>query len=104
MIARLWFSRASREHADAFESYLRATGGVDIPATAGNRGVFLLRRDEGDVVRFGVLSLWESEEAIRAFAGADVTLLRYYPLDHELLLDFPERADHFEVLEPDSSR
>jgi len=98
-IARVWFTRVREDDADAFEAYLRQTGGQDIPATPGSVGHLLVRRAEGDVVRFGVISLWESEDAIRAFAGDDVTLVRYYPRDHEWLLEMPSRAEHFVVLE-----
>lgn len=98
MIVRLWFSRTTRDRADEFEAYLVETGGQDIPQTPGNAGVYLLRLDQGDVVRFGVISLWESEAAISGFAGQDVTAVRYYPQDHALLLDFPEHAEHFRVV------
>ncbi len=45
-----------------------------------------------------MISLWESEEAIRAFAGDDLERARYYPEDAEYLLELEPRCTHYEVL------
>ena len=37
----------------------------------GNRGVWLLRRDVDDRTRFVMFTLWDSLEAVKAFAGDD---------------------------------
>lgn len=97
MLARVWRGRTPRDRADEFEAYLRQTGGRDIPVTAGNRGAYFLRRDDGDEVEFSVISLWDSEEAIARFAGGDAGRFRYYPRDHEFLLSMPADAEHFDV-------
>jgi hypothetical protein len=47
--------------------------------TAGNRGAWMLRRDEGDRTEFITLSMWESEDAIRAFVGDDIEAAVLYP-------------------------
>ena len=41
----------------------------------------MLRRDSSDRVEFITLSMWESEEAIRAFAGEDIEAAVLYPED-----------------------
>jgi len=102
VIARVWLTRTTREHADEFDAYLRATGMRDIPATPGNCGVYMLRRARGRFEHFGVISLWTSEAAIAAFAGTDdPSRVRYYPRDAELLLDMPVHAQHYEVVARD---
>jgi heme-degrading monooxygenase HmoA len=40
-----------------------------VRADPGNRGAWMLRRDQGDRTEFLTLSLWDSVDAIRAFAG-----------------------------------
>jgi hypothetical protein len=37
-------------------------------------------------------------DSIRAFAGGDVELARYYPEDDRYLLDRPEKVEHHRVL------
>jgi len=58
----------------------------------------LLRR-EGDRAHFLLISLWESLEAIRAFAGDDLERARYYPEDVKFLLALEPTVTHYEVLE-----
>ncbi len=54
-------------------------------------------RREGKVVHFVFLSLWESREAIRAFAGDDLEKARYYPEDEHFLLELEPTVTHYEV-------
>ena len=60
-------------------------------------GVFVLTRREGKVAHFVFLSLWESLEAIRAFAGDDLEKARYYPEDRDFLLELEPTVTHYEV-------
>jgi hypothetical protein len=41
----------------------------------------MLRRDDGERTEFITLSLWDSENAIRAFAGDDIEAAVLYPED-----------------------
>ena len=46
------------------------------------------------------MTLWDSWESIRAFAGDDVERARYYPEDTRYLLELEPTVTHFEVLQP----
>jgi len=81
MIARSWDGCTTAAQADEYTEYIQRTGVADLAATEGNRGVWLLRRSEGDRVRFRVVSLWDSMDAVRRFAGDDAQKARYYPDD-----------------------
>ena len=98
MIARSWDGLTKAEEADAYADYLRRTGVEDLVATSGNRGVYVLRRREGEQERFRVLSLWDSMEGIRRFAGADPERARYYPEDKRFLTALEPNVEHFEVV------
>jgi heme-degrading monooxygenase HmoA len=69
MIARMWRGVTSAEQAEEYFAYLRETGLKDYRAIAGNRGVQILRRTYEGKAEFLLISLWESYEAIRTFAG-----------------------------------
>lgn len=99
MIARIWQGRIRAQDVDEYRSYIASTGIADYRATPGNRGAQMLTRVDGDVAHVITLSFWDSVDSIRAFAGEDVTRARYYPQDEKFLLDFPEHAEHFDVLE-----
>jgi heme-degrading monooxygenase HmoA len=100
MIARVWHGVVSAEKADAYGEYLTSSdrGVRDYRAIAGNRGVSLLRRVEGERVHFLLVSYWESAEAIREYAGPDMDRPRYFDFDLECLLDPEPRVTHYEVL------
>ncbi len=98
MIARSWHGRVPTSKADAYYAYLLRTGVPDYQATPGNRGVYVLRRTEDDVTHFLLITLWDSFDAIRAFAGPDYEQARYYPEDDEYLLEREPLVTHYEVL------
>ncbi len=78
--------------------FLKESGLKDYRATPGNRGVYVLRRIEGGRADFVLISLWESMEAVRRFAGPDVERAVYYPRDKDFLLEFEPKVAHYEVL------
>ncbi len=97
MIARVWFGRTKAEDYDAYLAYLEESGVRALRATSGNRGVTVLRRKEGDEAEFGVVSFWDSLEDVKAFAGEDVDVARYFPDDERFLLEFTPKLKHYEV-------
>jgi heme-degrading monooxygenase HmoA len=98
MIARTWHGRVPADKADAYYAYLRRTGLADYAATPGNRGVSVLRRTDGAVTHFLLLTLWDSIEAIQVFAGPEYELAQYYPEDDDYLLEREPFVTHYEVL------
>lgn len=98
MIARIWHGRVPASKADAYFHYLQATGLKDYASTDGNQGVYVLRREEGGLADFLLLSLWGSWEAIRRFAGPDIERAVYYPEDREFLVGLEPTVAHYEVL------
>ncbi len=98
MIARSWDGSVPANRADDYLEYLLRTGIPDLESTPGNRGVFVMRRIEGDLARFRMISLWESRSDIQAFAGDNIERARYYPEDAEYLVELEPTVTHFEVL------
>jgi heme-degrading monooxygenase HmoA len=98
MIARTWHGVTPAEKADEYAAFLNRSGVVDYKATEGNRGVYVLRRIEGDKAHFLLLSLWDSKEAIARFAGDDIEKAHYYPEDKNFLLELEPTVHHYEVL------
>jgi heme-degrading monooxygenase HmoA len=98
MLARCWSGRTPADKAEDYLRYLEATGVRDYRNTPGNQGVYVLRRLKGDEAEFLLISLWESEAAIRAFAGDAMEKARYYPGDSDFLLNFAPTVDHYQVL------
>jgi hypothetical protein len=101
VIARLWHGRVPAAKAADYRVFLIERAIRDYRAVTGNLGVRILERAEGDVVHVLALTFWTGVEAIRAFAGNDVTLAKYYIEDADFLLEMEERVQHWEVVGAD---
>jgi heme-degrading monooxygenase HmoA len=98
MIARIWRGMTRASDKDTYFEYLQKTGLKDYASISGNRGVWVLRRVDQDTAEFTLISLWESWEAIKAFAGPDYEKAVYYPEDRKFLLELEPQVGHYEVL------
>jgi heme-degrading monooxygenase HmoA len=98
MIARIWRGAVRSDDADAYAQYIRDTGFAEYGRTEGNRGAWMLRRDERGETEFITLSMWESRDAIKAFAGDDIEAAVLYPEDEKYLLGESTIA-HFDVVD-----
>jgi heme-degrading monooxygenase HmoA len=98
MIARTWRGWTSAADADRYVEYLNDTGVREYRETPGNRGVFVLRRVDAERAEFLLVTLWDSMDAVRAFAGADEGVAVFYPQDDGFLVDRERHADHYDVI------
>jgi heme-degrading monooxygenase HmoA len=99
MIARMWRGTVRTEDAEEYARYINDTGMAEYAETPGNQGAWMLRRDEDGRSEFITFSLWESREAIQAFAGEDIEAAVYYPEDERFLID-RGGITHYEVVGP----
>jgi heme-degrading monooxygenase HmoA len=97
MIARTWHGMTDASKYDEYLDYLNKTGVPEYRATEGNLGVYVLRRIEGKKAHFLLVTLWESEEAIKRFAGSDIEKAKYYPEDEKFLIELEPTVTHYEV-------
>lgn len=93
MIARTWHGVTYASKANDSK-----TGVAEYQKTEGNRGVYVLQRVEGDLAHFLLLTLWQSEDAIKRFAGSEMEKAKYYPEDEMFLLELEPKVMHYEVL------
>jgi len=98
VIARLWHGSTTRENADAYETLLKTKILPGIHRVKGYAGAYLLRRDLTDGVEFATLTLFESLDAVRAFAGKDYEVAVVSPEARKLLSRFDQRSVHYDVV------
>jgi heme-degrading monooxygenase HmoA len=97
-LARIWRGATRAADADVYLAYLHETGISEYRRTPGNRGVTVLRRIVDGRAEFLLMTLWESEDAVRRFAGDDIGRAVFYPEDDRFLIARDERVEHYEVL------
>jgi heme-degrading monooxygenase HmoA len=97
-IGRLWEGSTRASDGDAYLGYLGRTGFPGYRESPGNTGLLAFRRQREEETDFLLLTLWESEAAIRGFAGADPSKARFYPEDDRYLLRRGEEVRHFDLV------
>ena len=98
MIARIWRGITRESDKDTYFAYLQETGLKEYTSIPGNQGVWTLRRVAEGKCEFTLISLWDSMEAIKAFAGPDPEKAVFYPEDDKFLVERGPRVHHYEVL------
>ena len=97
-ILRLWKGRASAAKAGEYVRHASKTVFPEVQSLPGHRGAYLLRRSVGSGVEFTVLTLWDSMDAVRGFAGPDPERAVVEPAARAALSDFDETVTHYEVV------
>ena len=98
MISRLWHGWTTRENADAYENLLRKEVLPGIHRVRGFKGAHLLRRDLPAEVEFVTITLFDSFEAVKEFAGEDYEVAVVPPPARKLLSRFDARSAHYETV------
>ena len=89
--------------ADQYVAHLRERTFPGLTRIAGHRGAYTLRRASGGLIEFTVITLWDSVDAIHAFAGPDAEAAVIPPEAQALLASHDDRAVHWEVVLDNSS-
>ena len=104
MVVRAWRGYAAVADAHAYPTHLLHSVRPKLEQLAGFRGLYLLRRRGREEMEFLVLTLWDSMDAVHAFAGDRPERGVVEPEARAALLRFDETVQHYEVLAaPDSA-
>jgi len=97
---RYWRGWASPENADAYErivttQVLPHLAGLNLD---GYHGAYLMRREAGDEVEFATITIFDSLDDVRAFAGEDYERAFVPEEARAVLTRFDGRCAHYETL------
>ena len=98
MIARMWRGSAIRERADDYVKHLQQSVIPELRQINGFKDIYLLRRESSDSVEFVVMTLWESMDAIRKFAGENPEIAVVAPAAQALFREYDAKVKHFEIV------
>jgi heme-degrading monooxygenase HmoA len=94
MIARTWYGAVPLSKAHDYLQLLRSVGLRDYVNVAGNRGAFALERIDGTITNFGLLSFWDSLQAIERYASGDINVPQYTSFDPHYLMSLEPTIQH----------
>jgi heme-degrading monooxygenase HmoA len=99
VIARVWKARTSGAEATQRYRHVFETEVLGhLSGLAGFRGAYLLARPQEGWMAIRTLTLFDSLDAVRAFAGDDYERERVTPQARAALLDSDPVIQHFDVL------
>jgi heme-degrading monooxygenase HmoA len=99
VIARHWRGLARAEESQNYVEHLRRDTFPALQAIPGFIDASILRRTVAGGVEFLIVTRWGSMRAIEAFAGSDPERAVVPPSVVAMMIDYDERATHFEVLD-----
>ena len=97
MIARHWRGWTKPSDADSYERLLKETVLPQLKQISGYRGGYVLRHDGGEEAEFVVINLFDSLDAVRAFAGENYSVAVFEPEAKRLLSRVEPTAMHYDV-------
>ncbi len=96
-IMRLWHGEVSIEKAEEYEKFMIEKAAPDYGSVDGLLKLYFQRRNENKTAHFLLVTIWDSLESIKKFAGAEPELAKYYPEDDNFLLEKEEKTSMYEV-------
>jgi heme-degrading monooxygenase HmoA len=98
MIARSWRGYAALAEREVYPRHLLHTVRPKLEQLPGVRGLYLFRRNHPQEVEFLVLTLWDSMDAVRKFAGEQPEVAVVEPEARAALVRYDALVSHYEVM------
>lgn len=98
MIFRIWRGETVAAKADAYKEHLATEVFPRLAAMPGHKGAYLLRRDDGDKTEVLAVTLWDTMQAVRSFAGDAPEVAVVEPAAEAVLTAWDREVRHYEVV------
>jgi len=98
VLARVWRGWTRRDDSNAYEAFLGTLFTALAERVPGFQGGYVLRREHRGEDEFVVITLFQSLDAVRAFAGEEYAVPVIEPEAARLLTRGDKRASHYEVV------
>ncbi len=101
MIVRTWHGRTRLSDGDEYEAFMIKRAAPDYSSVAGLENLIFGRRNEGDVSHFLLITVWDSIDSVKKFAGENPEIAKYYPEDDDYLLEKEDYSQNYQVFHSD---
>jgi len=99
MVVRQWTGIVKSGKADDYVAHLQRETLPALARIAGFVSASILKREVDEGTEFQVVSVWRSLDAIKAFAGDDVTRAVVPPAAQALMVRYDDRAIHYDIVQ-----
>ncbi len=97
MISRHWKGITKPGLAQRYIAHLQTETFPTLAAISGYRSASVLTRDVREGTEILVVTLWDSMDAVRAFAGETADVAVVPPVVQEMMADYDRRVVHYDV-------
>jgi hypothetical protein len=98
-VARQWTGVVKPGRADAYIAHLQRETIPSLRRIGGFVSTAIMRREVEDGTEFQVTTYWHSLDAIKAFAGEDITKAVIPPAAQALMVRYDDRAVHYDIIQ-----
>ena len=99
MISRHWRGVAKTDQADNYIDHLRNNTFSKLATVVGFCGMSILRRPTTGGVEFLIVTTWQSEDAIREFAGESMLVAVVPPPVQNMMIEYDRLVVHYEIVD-----
>lgn len=96
-IMRLWHGEVAIEKADEYEKFMIDRAAPDYGSVEGLIKLYFQRKNEEKKAHFLLVTLWDSIDSVKKFAGDNPEIAKYYPEDDDFLLEKEKHVSMYEV-------
>jgi len=96
-LMRLWHGEVAIENADEYEKFMIERAAPDYGSVEGLLKLYFQRKNEKRKTHFLLVTLWDSIESVKKFAGDNPEIAKYYPEDDDFLLEKEKHVSMYEV-------
>ncbi len=96
-IMRLWHGEVAIEKADEYEKFMIEKAAPDYSSVEGLLNLYFQRQDEKTKAHFLLVTIWDSLESIKQFAGSEPELAKYYQEDDNFLLEKEKYTTMYDI-------
>jgi len=94
---RLWHGKVAIEKADEYEKFLVERAVPDYSSVDGLMKLYFQRKNEDTIAHFLLITIWDSLDSIKKFAGPEPELAKYYPEDDLFLLEKEKYVSIYQI-------
>jgi heme-degrading monooxygenase HmoA len=94
---RLWHGEVAIEKADEYENFMIERAAPDYGSVEGLLKLYFQRKNQEKTAHFLLVTIWDSVESVKKFAGDNPEIAKYYPEDDDFLLEKEKHVSMYEV-------
>lgn len=94
---RLWHGKVAIEQADEYEEFMIERAAPDYGSIEGLIKLYFQRKNEEKEAHFLLVTIWDSMDSVRKFAGDNPEIAKYYPEDDHFLIEKEKHVSMYQT-------